>query len=335
MGGTIQVESEYGIGSTFTITLPQKIVSPEPLGKYETKFEKNMLKARPCDEGFRAPDAHILVVDDTRMNLNVITGLLKNTKVKIDTVFRGADAVKLADEYVYDLILMDQRMPGMDGTEALHCIRQQKNGLNRETPVICLTADAISGAKERSLSAGFTDYLTKPIDSQALTKMLIRYLSPDKVEKDPEKCDLTALNEEKAISHKFDFLTDLGIDPETGLRYCQGDEVLYQSVLTDFLQAARQKMHDLCLYYCSGDWKNYGIQIHSLKSSSKMIGANELSEMAAMLEEASGHEDMQTLRLVHPKMMETYRVLAEVLAVRMGIDAHDEDGAEVLEFFPE
>ncbi len=182
MGGSITVKSEYGKGSTFTMFIPQKIVSDVPLGDFQAGFKEKMLNKKPYHESFRAPEAHILTVDDTKLNLTVLTHLLKKTGVYIDTAASGAEAVDMAEKNAYDLILMDQRMPQMDGTEALHRIRDTVNGKSSKVPVICLTADAVIGAKEKYLAEGFSDYLTKPVESRALEKMLIKYLPADKVE---------------------------------------------------------------------------------------------------------------------------------------------------------
>ena len=177
MGGRIHVESEYGVGSVFSIRIPQRIVSAEPIGNFRAKLEKSMEASRESDHLFRDPDARILIVDDTRMNLAVAAGLLKDTGIQTDTAESGAAALQLSRENHYDLILLDQRMPVMDGTETLRRLRAQENGI--PTPVICLTADALTGAKEHYLSEGFDDYLSKPIDSRALKQMLMQYLPPD------------------------------------------------------------------------------------------------------------------------------------------------------------
>lgn len=128
-------------------------------------------------------NTHILIVDDTPMHLLVTKGLLKDTNVKIDTAESGGVAISMACRKQYDLILMDQRMPGMDGVTAMHYIRNDRNGLNRETPFICLTADAAGGAKERYISEGFADYLSKPIDGDELAETLARHLPADKRER--------------------------------------------------------------------------------------------------------------------------------------------------------
>ena len=181
MGGEVSVESVYGSGSTFTIQIPQMIVSDEPVGDFREKFEKNMEKAEAYQESFVASEAKILVVDDTQVNLVVVKGLLRETQLIIETAGNGADAIRMANANAYDVILLDQLMPDIGGTEALKKIREQKDGRNRETPIICLTADAIAGARERYIAEGFTDYLTKPIDSKELERMLIQYLPTEKV----------------------------------------------------------------------------------------------------------------------------------------------------------
>ena len=331
MGGTIEVKSIYGVGSDFTITIPQTVVSLEQVGNFREKFEQSVLAAKAKTDSFRAPDARILIVDDTRMNLTVAAGLLKNTGIGIDTAGGGEEAIKLAQSVPYDLILMDQRMPIMDGTEAMRRIRAQEDGANRTTPMICLTADAVSGARERYLAQGFTDYLTKPIDSAALEKMLVKYLPAEKVIL--QSAEETVAPE--SGTDEFAALRELGIDTETGLRYCQGDAALYQIMLREFVQSADEKQSGLQVYYDAGDWKNYGVLTHSLKSSARMIGASSLSEAAAALEAAADREDADTIHARHGEMMMKFRALTEALDGQFDYDEKPNDDMEVLEFLPE
>ena len=181
MNGSIDVESEYGKGSVFTLRIPQKIDKDEAIGDYRKKFASSQADHEDYKELFHAPDAEILVVDDTVVNLTVVRALLKKTQIRIDVAKSAAEALIKTTQKHYDTILLDNRMPGMDGAEALPIMRTQEGGLNKETPIICLTADAITGARERYLAEGFTDYLTKPIESVALERMLISYLPKDKV----------------------------------------------------------------------------------------------------------------------------------------------------------
>ena len=181
MGGSIDFESKYGSGSTFTVSIPQKIVSDEPIGDFREKFRATIDSLHAREDQFEAKDATILVVDDTRMNLMVVKGLLRNTQINIDTASSGAQSIEMCRTKKYDVILMDQRMPEMDGTAAIRHIRQDRSTQNAKTPFICLTADAVSGAKERYIAEGFEGYLTKPIEINDLEEMLMKYIDKDKI----------------------------------------------------------------------------------------------------------------------------------------------------------
>ena len=181
MGGNISVVSMYGKGSIFTITIPQRIVDPAPIGDWQERYQDSLKEKEEYKEEFHAPDARILVVDDTIINLIVVQNLLKQSQMTIDTASSGKEMLDITENTKYDLILLDQRMPQMDGTEALHLLRERTDGINADTPVICLTADAISGAKERYIAEGFTDYLTKPIEGNELEEMLMMYLPDEKL----------------------------------------------------------------------------------------------------------------------------------------------------------
>ena len=189
MKGDIRVQSVYGEGSTFSIRIPQGIVSEEAIGDFHQRFEEGLKNMKTYQESFHAPEARILVVDDTELNLVVIEGLLKTTQVKLDTATGGTIALRLTRDTPYDLILLDQRMPKMDGIETLHRIRAQKDNPNHSIPVICLTADAVIGARERYMAEGFSDYLTKPIAGRALEQMLLTYLPEEKVESGKKKVE--------------------------------------------------------------------------------------------------------------------------------------------------
>jgi CheY-like chemotaxis protein len=134
-------------------------------------------------ERFSAPDARILVVDDNSMNLMVFGSLIKQTGVGIDTAGSGDEGIALTRNVKYDMIFLDHMMPEKDGIETLHEIRADKGNPNCDTPAICLTANAISGAKEHYISEGFEDYLAKPIAPEILEEMMLKYIPEDKIEK--------------------------------------------------------------------------------------------------------------------------------------------------------
>lgn len=334
MGGKIDVESEYGKGSIFTATIPQKVISETPIGDFQTRLKENAPDNAPYRESFRAPLAHILVVDDTKINMKVFVNLLKNTKMKIDTAESGAQAVAMAAKIKYDIIFMDQRMPEMDGTEAFRRIRATEDGLSRDVPIICLTADAVIGAKERYLSEGFTDYLAKPVDSYALEKMIVKHLPRRKVEIVSDES--TDPEEESASSDaEFASLRSVGIEPKAGLRYCQGDVDLYRSLLAEYAYGEIEKGNNLHKSFEEANWHDYSIYVHSLKSSSKMIGATALSVRAAKLEVAANAEDVASIVTEHDAMMEEYEVLTAVIRSVVPKEELNSDESGVTNFSPD
>ncbi len=341
MGSGLKVESTYGKGSSFSFELTQKIEDPEPVGDYR-KTAENAERGSSYKESFHASRARILVVDDTKLNIFVVENLLKKTGLSIDTAFNGNDALLLSADNDYDVILMDQRMPGMDGTEAMQKIRDREKALGKRTPIICLTADVISGARERYMEQGFDDYLTKPIDGAELEKMLIRYLPEDKIEKTkvvsaPQATDKTANDK------LFEELAGVGVDVQTGLSFSTGDEEMYLDILNAYAAEGStrpQKLED-CLE--KENLKDYGTYIHAVKSSSKTIGAAELSDIAAMLEAAAKEGDLKTIGMHHADAIEKYKKIVSVIwnnigemsAKNGGEGPESGDDPEILEFYPD
>ncbi len=182
MEGSIDVSSVYGEGSVFTIRIPQTVVDATPVGKFKKESAKQEKKAT-YHATFTAPTASILVVDDVKINLSVIKGLLKQTDIKIDTAVSGLECLEKVKENTYDIIFLDHMMPEMDGVETIRKMKEDNSHINLTTPIIMLTANAILGAKEEYLSDGFTDYLSKPVQWNELEEMLRNYLPEDKVQK--------------------------------------------------------------------------------------------------------------------------------------------------------
>ena len=183
MGSKIQVESEYGKGSEFSFDLKQKVVDWEPIGEFVTSYRNLVREREQYRVRFLAPKARILVVDDTEINLKVFVSLLGKTKIQIDTADSGDAGIALFKRNLYNLIFLDHMMPDKDGIETIKEMKECKDTPNLKTPIVCLTANAVSGMREMYINAGFDDYLTKPIDTGRLESMLLRYLPPDLVEK--------------------------------------------------------------------------------------------------------------------------------------------------------
>lgn len=174
MGGTINVESTYGEGSTFTVEIPQIIVDAKPIGEVNVSSENN--NSKYYERKFVAPEAKILAVDDNRVNLVVLTKLLKLTEVKVTTATSGVAALALMEKEDFDIVLLDHMMPEMDGIETLHAAREIDTNKGHRPVYIALTANAIQGADKMYKDEGFDAYLTKPIDASKLEETLMKYL---------------------------------------------------------------------------------------------------------------------------------------------------------------
>ena len=346
MGGEIKVQSVYGQGSEFSVMIPQRVISDEPIGDLNGGSEKSHENKKIYHEAYRAPDADILIVDDTRMNLIVAKEFLKDIRVRIETASGGAEAVSMAGSKKYDVIFMDQRMPGMDGIEAMHCIKKQADGPNTHTPVICLTADAVIGAKERYLSQGFDDYLTKPINSAALERMLKKYLPEDKVIPVQEgafdegsESETTTAADEQYENGFFESLKEANIDVRKGMANCGMDERFYRSILAEFLRSSYENMGKINELVHKSKIKDYAVLIHALKSTSATIGAVRLSALSASLEKAAKAGNEQFILDRHKQAMEEYDkvilVLEKTVSDETGIDGQtvNEDGS--MEFAPQ
>ncbi len=180
MNSELHVESEYGKGSEFYFDLEQQIVDPSPIGKVSSETLKKP-EENKYHSMFAAPNARVLVVDDNAVNLMVLKGLLKNTQMYVDTAKSGKEAIELFAAGDYDCVFIDHMMPEMDGIETLGELKKSEKA--GKVTFVALTANAINGAKEMYLEAGFEDYLSKPVDPKELEKMLIKYLPEDKVVK--------------------------------------------------------------------------------------------------------------------------------------------------------
>lgn len=179
MGGTIDVSSVYGEGSTFTIRIPQTFHGDAKIGVFNMETTNQSKKKYVAS--FTAPDARVLVVDDVAINLKVIKGLLKQTMMDVDTAESGQACLDLMAANKYDVVLLDHMMPEMDGIEVMTNLTNDKSHPNQDTPIIMLTANAIIGAKEEYLHIGFADYLSKPVHPNELESMLIKHLPAEKI----------------------------------------------------------------------------------------------------------------------------------------------------------
>ncbi|MBO4374665.1 MAG: response regulator [Lachnospiraceae bacterium] len=179
MGSRLTVSSDYGKGSEFGFEIVQGVISNDGIGDKNNYLKRTVEKTKHLS--FTAEDARILVVDDSAVNLTVFCKLLKNTKIRIDAVKSGEQALRLVKQREYDVIFLDHLMPEMDGTQTLKRMKEMEDNLSADTPVICLTANAMSNAREEYLKEGFRDYISKPVHIEELESLLFYYIPPEKI----------------------------------------------------------------------------------------------------------------------------------------------------------
>ena len=316
MDSALEVESTYGEGSDFHFALKQKVTGEELLGNFEALH----LPAEDQDyiykERFTAPEAHILVVDDNPMNLMVFKNLIKKTLIATDTADNGDEALIMMREKKYDIILLDHMMPGKDGIATLHEMKQQADNPNLGTPVICLTANAISGVRDEYISTGFDDYLSKPIDSTLLEDMLIKYLPSGLVKftKDAPTDNHPAAKayEPQTTEYPTPFQDQDLIDFKSGTENSGGKDC-FMSMLEIFSNNADSNLDELNRFYSEEDFENYTIKIHALKSSSRIIGALGLADDAQNLEDAGKAGDYDQIRSAHEDYVNKFLQVTELV----------------------
>ena len=250
------------------------------------------------------------------MNLMVFTNLLKQTKIKIDTAISGDAGIFLTQKNKYDVIFLDHMMPDKDGIETLQELRAQKNNPNCRTVAVCLTANAISGAREKYIAAGFDNYLTKPINPDKLEEMLLEYLPAEKIEASATNIGAAIENKPPQADYKY-------MNIAMGLKYSDGMEDLFKSVVEIFCGLKDDKKGKIQKAFESGNWKDYTIFVHALKSTALSIGGEQTAKIAKELEMAgnvlrdvnaseSDKRDAETfIKAHHAEAMELYDKLAE------------------------
>ena len=310
MGSSLDVKSEYGKGSAFSFSVKQKVVKWEPVGDYEAAFRRSVAERKIYREKFTAPDAKVLVVDDTPVNITVFKSLLKRTKMQIDTAESGDECIIRTSLVKYDIIFLDHMMPVKDGIETLRELKSSAKNKNIETPIICLTANAVSGMRESYLAAGFDDYLTKPIDPDSLENAMITYLPKDKLM--PADGSVNEDSDTDVQIPGYMYQTD-EIDVSAGLRHC-GTPGAYMATVRAFYETALSNIGEIEGYWNSGDLHSATVKVHALKSSARVIGADRLGTLAEHVEKAGKENDTETFGGNITTLLDDYRLLAKKLA---------------------
>ena len=320
MGGSITCHSKYGHGTTFVVKISQERLSDERIGDFKDRHRQYMKERKTYKSKLCAPDVSVLVVDDNVMNLKVIKMMLKPTRMKVSTCASGAECLELIKKYRYDIILMDHMMPEMDGMETFHRAMLMRDSLCGRSTYIVMTANAVMGAREMYLAEGFKDYISKPVQPEVLEDILMRYIPEDKLV-DPMVCDedresptmgAGTVDDTAGVMEKQNSDTswkDVHIDHEKGLTYCGGSEDFLKEIIS--MYAADDKRAEIQKAYDEKDWDGYRILIHTVKSTSRTIGAMELGDEAQELENAVKELDVDMICKMHESVMASYSAVLD------------------------
>ena len=297
MGGKVIVQSEYGKGSLFTIYIPQKIVN-KSINKEEKEVNVNV----------KFDNKNIIVVDDNVLNLKVAGQIFKRYNIDIEKCDSGFNCLdKVNQGKKYDIIFLDIMMPKMGGVETLKKLKEIE-GFN--TPVIALTADAIQGREQKYLEVGFSGYLSKPIDSKELVKVLNKYLTAETTETKEEKVEDIEVEEVKVeLEYDVDYLKDNDIDVDASIELL-GDMDMYNDTLKDFLTEMDTRIPKMKDFKENKDCANYAILAHALKSDSKYLGFKKLAELSLDHELKGKDNDIDYINSHYDELMkEANRIL--------------------------
>ncbi len=255
---------------------------PKPLYGFPIAsiLNSNLHAGRKAEGKMRRPGTHVLVVDDEPMNLNVAARILHQYGMHVTTADSGAEAIRLCRETSFDVVFMDHMMPEMDGVEAMKHIKELEVKNHRNIPVIALTANALSGAREMFLKEGFDGFVSKPIELPELERVLKR------------------------------ILPETGLNMEAGMQYCGNDAEFYRSLLQQFAAEEAGKREKVEQYFREEDYPNYTILVHALKSTAKMIGADALFEQAKAVEEAAKNGQTDWVKEHHGELMRNWAAVA-------------------------
>ena len=260
---------------------------------------------------FTAPDARILIVDDTEMNLKVAIGLLEPLHLQIDTAENGKCAVQMVQKQQYDIVFMDHMMPVMDGIEATKAIRELEGDYYQKLPIVALTANATTEAQESFRENGLNDFVAKPIKMREICRCIRRWLPEEKIYSSESQADKEAPwngseTEEMPVIE--------GLNVAAGIEN-SGSKELFISLLGDFYKLIDQKASKIEKCLADGMLRDYTIEVHALKNTARMIGALELSEKFYHLEQLGNAGEQKVLEIETPDVLTLYRSYKPILAV--------------------
>ncbi len=299
MGGQICAESIYGKGSRFTVCLPLKSTGEEKIGKWNFEESKKVSEDR---KRFFAPKAKALIVDDSQQNLQVLASLLQRTSMQLDKAGSGLECIEKVRSKKYHLIFLDYMMPEMDGMETFHKLREEENG--QEVPVIAITADVSTGIRQKFLSEGFADYLSKPVMWDRLEEILLQFIPANLISREKDAREEWQI-EEKQILELKQKMKQWDIELSEGLRLLSGSISQYRRLAELFVEYYVPNKEQLIqsferLQQTQNEIKNMTGLLHTLKSNARAIGAIELYELSFTMEKKGKLQDVNYINKAIP-----------------------------------
>lgn len=263
---------------------------------------------------FIAPEAEVLIVDDNAINLTVAEGLLEPLQMKIDRALSGKEAIDMISNKHYDIILMDHMMPEIDGVETTHIIRSFHPEYD-DVPIIALTANALAEKQAMFIKEGMNDFIAKPIEMPVILDKLKKWLPAGKVvsiQTENAGGSAASMVLPSAKKEKVSVINIEGLDTGYALELL-GSEKLFWAVLKDYYHALPKKMDRIDEYEKKEQWKEYTIEVHALKSTSRQVGAIKLSERAENLEDAGNRNDGDMIHALTGELLLQCRYYQEIL----------------------
>ena len=264
---------------------------------------------------FIAPEANVLIVDDNPVNLTVASGLLEPLEMNVTTAISAAEAIDLIHKTKFDIIFMDHMMPEVDGIEATRIIRRLVPSYN-DVPIIALTANAVGGAREMFIKEGMNDFVAKPIDLKDIVSKIRKWLPKEKI---------VIADENTVVPHKeqsdeqggFSAHDIKELNIENAL-HLLGTEKLFLTVLKDYFGAIDKKAKVILEHKAAGRWRDYTIEVHSLKSTSRQIGADSIADVAAEMEKAGNEGNIELINQKTDGLIADYLKLRDDLKKYFG-----------------
>lgn len=319
------VVEETGLPNIRYIHKPLSLYAAVPILLNEAP-ENDVMKKHAISK-FYAPHARVLVIDDNFANLKVAEGLMGQYRMEVVTAGGGEETLKILDkDRRFDILFVDHMMPGMDGVELVHILRAKEEEFYRTVPIVALTANAIKGVQEMFLANGFDDFLPKPIDLKRLEQVMYKWLPKEKQIAKEAYREMRQDGGPDALLEKAGavFAKVQAFSFENGLRLCGGKIEILLDVIHIYVKSSAEILRRLTDAYEKKDWSGYGIEAHGIKSSSKNIGADALSEEARRLELESRAENEAYVLGRHEQFISDYGKLVQELKAALELITPDE-----------